>query len=339
MGNGFKKTRPNTTCFVLHNAINNSKKRRSENLNLFKNNPFQEGEKLNRTNALKQEALKQGKPSNFLIFNPTNMLYFANFSGANALLIPEEGENILYVSGVNYEQAKEETKGLRVERLNRGENLIEKITHQISFQKFSVDTISVESWHALAKAIGGEEKIDSANNLIRDLRKIKDEKEIDLIRKACKLADIGIKVAAETIQPGIKEKEVAAEIEYAMRMAGSDGVAFETIVASGYCCAYPHGSFLERIIQDGDFVVVDLGAIYKNYRSDITRTFTAGKVSDKQTRIYQTVKFAQQKAYEVDKTGYISYRSGPGSQTGDRGSGVWRVLRSQPWPWRGVGYP
>jgi Xaa-Pro dipeptidase len=258
---------------------------------------------LNRTKALKQEATKQGKPSNFLIFNPTNMLYFANFSGANALLIPEDDENILYVSGVNYEQAKEETEGLTVELLNRGENLFEKIARQLPSEKFSVDTLQIESWRALAKAVSGEEKIELANNLIRDLRKIKDEKEIDLIRKACKLADIGIKAAAETIRPGVKEKEVAAEIEHAMRMAGSDGVAFETIVASGYCCAYPHGTFLEKIIQEGDFVVVDLGAIYKNYRSDITRTFTAGKASDKQTRIYRTVKSAQQKAYESIKPG------------------------------------
>ncbi len=261
---------------------------------------------MNRVKALKQEATKQGKPSNFLIFNPTNILYFANFSGANALLIPEEGENILYVSGVNYEQAKEETRDLTVELLNRGENLMEKIVRQISSHKFSVDAISIESWRALAKAVGGEEKIELANSLIRDLRKIKDKKEIELIRKACKLADIGIKAAAETIHPGVKEKEVAAEIEYAMRMAGSDGVAFETIVASGYCCAYPHGTFLEKIIQEGDFVVVDLGAIYKNYRSDISRTFIAGNASDRQTRIYQTVKSAQQKAYESIKQGILA---------------------------------
>lgn len=261
---------------------------------------------MNRTNALKQEATKQDKPSNIIIFNPTNILYFANFSGATALLIPEKGENILYVSGVNYEQAKEEAKGLTVELLNRGENLMEKIARRIPSQKFSVDALPIESWRSLAKAVGGEDKIELANNLIRDLRKIKDEKEIELIRQACKLSDIGIKAGAETIHPGIKEKEVAAEVEYAMRKAGSDGLAFETIVASGYCCAYPHGTFLEKIIQEGDLVVVDLGAIYKNYRSDITRTFRAGKASEKQTRIYQAVKLAQQKAYEVIKQGVLA---------------------------------
>ena len=132
---------------------------------------------MNRTNALKQEATKQGKPSNFLIFNPTNINYFANFSGANALLIPEKGENILYVSGVNYEQAKKEAKGLTVDLLNRGENLMEKIARQSPSQKFSVDALPIESWRALAKAVGGEEKLELANNLLRDQKKSKMKKK------------------------------------------------------------------------------------------------------------------------------------------------------------------
>ena len=84
---------------------------------------------------------------------------------------------------------------------------MEKIAQQAPNQKFSVDALPVESWRALAKAVGGEEKLESANNLIRELRKIKDEKEIQLIRQACKLADIGMKAASETIHPGIKEKK------------------------------------------------------------------------------------------------------------------------------------
>ena len=256
---------------------------------------------MKRTDALKQSAAKQGKPSDFLIFNQTNLTYFTGFSGATALLIPEQGENVLYVSGVNYEQAKAEAKGLIVELLKRGENLMEKIAKQAPAKKFAVDTLPIESWRALAKAVGGEEKLEPANNLIRDLRKTKTQEEIQLIREACKLAGVGMKVASETVRSGIKEKDVAAEIEYAMRKAGSDGTAFETIVASGVTSAFPHGSNLEKTICRGDLVVVDLGATYRFYRSDITRTFIAGKASEKQTRIYETVKLAHQKAFEAIK--------------------------------------
>ncbi len=96
---------------------------------------------MKRTDNLKQAAQKQGKQTNFVIFNQTNLTYFTNFSGATALLIPEQGESILYVSGVNYEQAKAEAKGVTVELLKRGENLMEKIAKQAPNKKFSVDTL------------------------------------------------------------------------------------------------------------------------------------------------------------------------------------------------------
>lgn len=260
---------------------------------------------MTRVQKLRQAAQKQGC-NNFIIFNGTNLTYLTGFQGAAALLIPEQGKGILYVSAVNYEQAKAEAKDTTVQLLRRGENLMEKIAEQAPAQKVAVDTLAIESWRALAKAVGGEEKLLPANNLIRELRKVKDQQEIQLIRQACKLASIGMQAAAETIRSGVKEKVVAAEIEYAMRKAGSDGTAFETIVASGFCCAYPHGTFLERTIQEGDLVVVDLGATYRFYRSDITRTFTVGKLTKKQTKIFETVKLAQQTALEAIKPGVLA---------------------------------
>ena len=255
---------------------------------------------MNRRSNLQQKMAKD-KIDAFLILNSTNLTYFTNFAGATALLIPNQGENILYVSAVNYEQAKAETRGLTVELLKRGENLIEKIANHVApekLAKLAVDTVSIEFWRALAKAVGGEEKLEPASNFIRDLRKIKDQQEIQLIREACNLTNIGMQVAAQTVRPGVKEKEVAAEVEYAMRKKGSDGTAFDTIIASGASSAFPHGSCSDRTIQEGDLVVVDLGATYKFYRSDMTRTFVAGKASEKQRKIYETVRLAQQKAFE-----------------------------------------
>ena len=249
---------------------------------------------------LKQSAAKQGKPTNLAIFNPTNLTYFTNFSAATALYIPENGDCTLYVSTVNYEQAKAEVKGIAVEPLKRGESLMDKIGRQAP-KKLGVDSVPIESWRALARAVGGEEKLESVNGLVRELRSVKNQEEIQLIREACKLADVGMKAASETVHSGVKEKDLAAEAEYAMRKAGSDGVAFDTIVASGASSAFPHGSNLEKTIREGDFVVVDLGATHRFYRSDITRTYIAGKPSEKQKKIYEVVKLAQQKAIESIK--------------------------------------
>jgi Xaa-Pro dipeptidase len=86
-----------------------------------------------------------------------------------------------------------------------------------------------------------------------------------------------------------------------MRKRGSYGTAFETIVASGPCSAFPHGGCSNREIREGDLVIVDLGATYKFYRSDMTRTLAAGKPSEKQKKLYQIVKTAQEKAFEIMK--------------------------------------
>ena len=260
--------------------------------------PISEEHNLNRVNKLKQLSAKLGKPLSTAVFNPYNIIYFTNFSGASALLIPEDDEPVLYVSGTNYQQAKAEVKGFNVEMIKRGENALQKIATQAPKGKLTIDSLSIENWRTLAVEIGDEEKLEASSMLFRRLREVKDEEEVKLIREACRMADLGVEAAAETIRAGMTQTEIAAEAEYAMRSGGSDGVAFETIVSAGVHCAFPHGSTCDRTICDGDFVTVDLGAINQFYCSDITRTFIVGKATEKQKRIYTAVKAAHQKGYE-----------------------------------------
>jgi Xaa-Pro aminopeptidase len=257
---------------------------------------------MNRIDKLRQAAFKD-KVNSFLVLNSSNILYFTGFSGAAALVIPENGEGTLYVSTVNYEQAKAETTGFNIEPLKQGENLTQKIvsSNLKGNAKTAVDSVSIEMWQALANGVGGAEKLVVAGKEVLDLRKIKDAQEIQSIRVACQLADKGVLVASEVIRPGISERDVAAEVEYGMRKAGSSGTSFDTIVASGASSAYPHGSCSNRTIADGDLVIVDLGATVNFYRSDITRTFVAGKASGKQRRIFDSVKTAQEISFKAVK--------------------------------------
>jgi Xaa-Pro aminopeptidase len=260
---------------------------------------------LKRINALKQAAFRKGGFNGFLIFNAANLTYFTSFPGASALLIPEKGESISYVYGVNYAQAKTELAEFKVELVNRGENLMDKIAKQAKAFKIgmlAVDALNSESWHALARGLGDEKKLATDPRFIRELRKVKDAEEIELMRKAAELTSEGMRVARKTVVAGVREYEVAAEIEYAMRKQGCSGTAFETIVASGVCSAFPHGSCSDREIREGDLVVVDVGATYGFYRSDMTRTFVAGNPSEKQRKIYQVVKAAQDNAFEAVKS-------------------------------------
>jgi Xaa-Pro aminopeptidase len=259
---------------------------------------------LKRIEALKQTAFEQKGFDGFLITNEANLLYFASFPGASCLLIPKKGENKIYVYSVNYEQAKAEGKGFQVELVRRGENLMEKIAAQVRtfrIKKLAVDALSYDNYSNLRNKLRGKTKLKIQGNLVWGLRKIKDEKELELMRKAGELTSEGMRVAYEVIRPGIKEFEAAGEIEYAMRKCGCWGTAFETILASGARSAFPHGGCTDREIRKGDLVVVDIGAAYNYYRSDMTRTLVAGKPSEKQKKIYEIVRLAQEKAFHAVK--------------------------------------
>ena len=259
---------------------------------------------MKRIDALKELAFEKKDFDAFLVTNESNLLYLTGTPGAACLLIPKKGENTIYVYGVNYEQTKAEAKGFEVKLLKRGEKLGEKIgpgLKALNVKKLAVDTLSYELHRLLAKAIRGHAKLKVQGDLVSGLRRVKDNEELSRMRKAGEITVAGMKAAYETIRPDVTEIEVAAEIEYAMRKKGGYGTAFDTIVASGIRSAYPHGGCAERRIRKGDLVVVDIGATYEYYRSDMTRTFVAGKPSDKQEKLYEIVKTAEKEAYHAIK--------------------------------------
>ena len=264
---------------------------------------------LKRVEALRKLAFEKKSFDGFLITNEANLLYFTGCPGMACALIPKTGKNIVYVYSVNYQQAKTEANKFQVELVKRGENLATKIAKKVKalrIKNLGLDAITgvpmVADYLKLQKVLRGIAKVRIDNEPVRVLRKVKDEKELELMRKAGELTSNGMKAAYETIEPGVREYEVAAEIEYAMRKKGSWGTAFETIVASGVRSAFSHGGCTDRKIRKGDLVVVDIGAAYKYYRSDMTRTVSAGKSSSKQKKIYEVVRLAQEKAFQAVKS-------------------------------------
>ena len=260
---------------------------------------------MERVEALKESAFKRNGFDGFLVFDTANLLYFTGVSGISGLLVSGESEGTILVYEVNYEQAKHEGKNFNVELVKRGEDLMKKIAEKavcLNMKRLAVDSLGVESWRKLSKATRGKVQLGFRGSIVAELRKTKDKTEIELIRKAADLTRIGMDTAYEVLSPGMREFEVAAEIEYAMRKRGSGGTAFDTAVSSGKHSAFPHGGCTDREIRRGDLVVFDFGAIYKNYRSDMTRTFTAGNPSEKQKRLYEIVKRAYEAAFETTRS-------------------------------------
>ena len=259
---------------------------------------------MQRLAALKRAAFDEAGFDGYLIFNSSNLIFFTSLPGNVSLLVPRDGEATIYVYSVNYEQARNEAKGFRVEQVKRGEDLMGKIAAQVKeagIKSLAVDVLGVEGWRSLKRKTKGEASLKVNPTFVSQLRSVKDKAEIELMRKAGELTSLGMETAYEVLRAGLSEIEVAAEIEYAMRKHGSYGTAFDTAVSSGPASAFPHGGCTEREIRTGELVVVDFGAVYEAYRSDMTRTLVVGNPSDKQLKLHAIVKKAQEEAFVVIK--------------------------------------
>lgn len=142
-----------------------------------------------------------------------------------------------------------------------------------------------------------------SDGLLEDLGWVKDSQEIASIKRAVEIADVAFGRILQIIRPGIRERELAAELEYQMAMQGSEKPAFESIVASGYRSALPHGIASQKKVQKGDFITFDFGATINGYVSDITRTIVVGKASPRQRKIYKIVLKAQKAGIKAVKAG------------------------------------
>ncbi|MDW8742025.1 Xaa-Pro peptidase family protein [Streptococcus suis] len=164
------------------------------------------------------------------------------------------------------------------------------------------DEISVAYFKSMEVVFAGT-TLRPTTNLIADLRMIKDEKEIATIQRACQISDQAFIDALDFIKPGKTEIEVANFLDFRMREMGAEGVSFDTIVASGYRSAMPHGRASNKVIEAGEALTLDFGCLYDHYVSDMTRTVYVGSVSDEEREIYETVLAANQALIAPAKAG------------------------------------
>ncbi|MFH0815211.1 MAG: Xaa-Pro peptidase family protein [Methanobacteriota archaeon] len=153
------------------------------------------------------------------------------------------------------------------------------------------------------KECAGKSKLVDASEALVSARLVKDASEIELMREACSIASEAAVEVQDCIKAGVREYHIAAELCYIMQKKGAIGPAFETIVGSGPNSAEPHYHAGARKINKGDFVLLDFGALYKRYRSDITRTYFLGKADARKREMYKVVLEAQRRALAAIKPG------------------------------------
>lgn len=147
-----------------------------------------------------------------------------------------------------------------------------------------------------------ESSFINADEILNELRLVKDEQEIKLIKKACELVDFAVEVGVNELAEGKTELDIIAAIEYEIKKKGA-GMSFDPIVLAGANAASPHGTPGLTKIERGQLVLMDLGVVYEGYCSDITRTVAFGEISEKQKEIYETVLKAEVAAVELTRPG------------------------------------
>lgn len=227
-----------------------------------------------------------------LITNDQNRRYMTGFTGTAGLVLITKEEALLVVDFRYVEQASQQAKDFSIVQVSTKAELLGEIVRQterlnISKLGFEQNHVSFYSYSEYQTKLRSE--MVPLSGAVEKLRMIKDENEINIIREAAEISDAAFKHILEFIKPGITEIEVSNELEAYMRRKGATSSAFDTIVASGYRGAFPHGVASTKVIEKGDMVTLDFGAYYKGYRSDITRTVAVGEPSEDLKGIYSIV--------------------------------------------------
>lgn len=239
------------------------------------------------------------------VTSPENVRYLSGFSSPKdgTVLLHRDGL-LLYTDSRYIDQAKEECSipqhiARDAEVLAHARPLLEgKVVG------FEADALTVKKLQAL-DALQASQLVPTVG-LLEGTRAIKTPEEVEKIRKAQHIADEGLKHVLPMLKPGIREIDVALELELFMRKNGAEDRSFDIIVAGGHRSAMPHGTASERPLEDGDLVTIDWGATFQGYHSDCTRAFPVGEVSTQLKELYRHTRTALNLALEAVRPGVMT---------------------------------
>jgi Xaa-Pro aminopeptidase len=246
-----------------------------------------------------RSQLSQNGLDAIIVSQAENRRYLSGFTGSAGFLFITQSKAFLATDFRYMEQAEAQAPDFEVVRI-KGDfsEWLPKLLSGTDAVKlgFEAKDITFSTYKELTKAISEtkhETTLIPTDNLVESLRSIKDETELEHLRKAAALADAALAEVLPGVEAGISEKELAWRIESYLRQNGSEPVPFELIVASGPNSALPHARPTDRVIAAGEPVVIDIGARVNGYCSDVTRTICIGAEDTTFRRIYDIVLGAQ----------------------------------------------
>jgi len=257
-----------------------------------------------RMSKLRCELMKK-EINGALVSKRENYIYLSGFTGTMAYLLITQNEAILLTDSRYEEQASRQATSYTVVRY-KGSLIVEmnEIIKKFNIKKlgFEESFLTFYNYQDYKSKLSVQDFVP-LEGIIEAQRIIKDNDELEILKKAVEIADNGFTHILPYLKPGVREIEIAAELEYFMKKLGAKGQSFDMIVASGERSSMPHGVASSKKINLGDVITLDYGAIYNDYCSDMTRTVFLGEPTSEIKKIYNIVLKAQISATEEARAG------------------------------------
>ena len=241
-----------------------------------------------------------------LLTSRYSRMYGAEFDIAEGIAIVTKAGCRYFTDSRYIESAQNNITGFEVLEMNRANPYAKLINEAIA--DFGVHALGFEEdYLTVAELMSFEKKLNAklvpCNEKIYSHRFVKEQWELDRMRKAQEITDLAFAQMLTKIKVGMSEKQLQAELVYCLLSNGADNLAFDPIVVSGPNTSMPHGVPGDRLVQAGDFITMDFGALYGGYCADMTRTVAVGYATEEMTKVYNTVLEAQTAAIAATKAG------------------------------------
>jgi Xaa-Pro aminopeptidase len=270
---------------------------------------------------LVRDAMKELKLDGLLLTHPPDLAYLTNFTGDDSVGLITEKDVFLATDFRYAEQAEQEAGWLKVSiRDGKMAETLAKVLGEAKVSRvgFEANYATFGQMHALDKAIkAGREKDASVKNVeflpledvMANIRKVKDDHEIDLVRKSVGVAEEAFEAIRDELKAGQTENYLAGLLVFELRSRGASDSSFPVIVAAGANSSVPHYRPGEALVQRDQPLLIDWGARYKGYCSDLTRTMLVGRVSPRIKQIYKAVYEAQEAAIKFLRPGVTTVQA------------------------------
>ncbi len=237
-----------------------------------------------------------------LISHLPNIRYITGFTGSSALVLVGHDQTVLYTDGRYATQARQETQGCELVIAAFSHQLYESLRENrfvtadsvLGFESANVTVSMMQKLKTIFPGVFWQ----PVESLIEPIRQRKIPEELRCIREAVRITEKTFERILPEIRPGTSEARLAAMINYQLRLNGASKEAFDTIVASGINSSMPHARPTGKILQEGEFVILDFGAVYEGYHADMTRTVYIGSPGVEEMLHYDAVFGAQKRAME-----------------------------------------